>query len=96
MAMRIISKSALRAFWERHPRARGPLSAWHDIVMHAHIRCFADVRLTFNSADAVGPHVVFNVNSWRVITVIHYNARRLYVRHVFTHPEYDRWTKEQR
>ncbi|WP_354005415.1 type II toxin-antitoxin system HigB family toxin [Roseateles amylovorans] len=57
---------------------------------------FVDVRKTFNSADEVGDHVVFNVNSNRVITIIHYQARRIYVRHVLTHRDYEKWTKEQR
>jgi len=33
---------------------------------------------------------------YRVITVIHYNRQRAYIRHVFTHPEYDDWSYEMR
>jgi mRNA interferase HigB len=34
----------------------------------------------------------FNIggNKYRLITAIHYNRKRVYVRHVLTHKEYDR------
>lgn len=35
-------------------------------------------------------------NHFRIITVIHYNRQKLYIREVFTHTEYDLWTKAQR
>ena len=54
---------------------------------------FASVRNTFNSADVVArDFVVFNANSFRVVTAVHYKRGKLYVRHVFTHAEYDRWS----
>jgi mRNA interferase HigB len=35
-------------------------------------------------------------NKYRVITAIHYNRRRVFIRHVFTHSEYDEWSDEVR
>jgi len=35
-------------------------------------------------------------NKFRIITAIHFNRERIYIRHVFTHPEYDRWSDEMR
>ncbi len=32
--MRIISKTKLRAFWAKHPKAEEPLNAWHKTVEH--------------------------------------------------------------
>jgi mRNA interferase HigB len=51
-----------------------------------------EVRKTFASADAVGKWTVFNIkgNEFRLIAEINYRSRRLYVRHVLTHAEYDR------
>ena len=62
---------------------------------------FADfnaVKGTFGAADYVAPYTIFNVggNKFRIITAIHYNRERIYVRYVFTHPEYDRWSDEMR
>jgi len=45
----------------------------------------------------VGNLVVFNIggNKYRLIAAIHFNRRKLYIRHVLTHTEYDkeRWKK---
>lgn len=59
----------------------------------------ADRHQTFNSADYVGgKYTVFDVggNKYRVVGVIHYNTQRIYIHGVFTHEEYDKWTKEIR
>ena len=89
--MHVISRKKLREFWTKHSQARDPLETWYRVVKHAEWDSFADVRLTFNSADAVGRFVVFNIagNNYRLISAIHYNRRKLFVRHVLTHREYD-------
>jgi len=89
----VISRKALSDFWAKHAQARAPLSAWYRIVSHAQFTDFASVRRTFNSADVVArDFVVFNANSFRIVAAVHYNRGKLYVRHVFTHAEYDRWS----
>jgi mRNA interferase HigB len=60
---------------------------------------FADfnaIKRTFGAADYVAPYTIFDVggNRFRVITAIHYDRGRVYIRHVFTHPEYDEWSGE--
>jgi mRNA interferase HigB len=49
----------------------------------------------FSSADQVGKLTVFNIggNRVRLIAAIHYNRRKIYIRAVLTHAEYDepRW-----
>jgi mRNA interferase HigB len=56
---------------------------------------FAELRAIFLTADQVGKLTVFNIggNKVRLITAIHYNRRKIYVRAVLTHAEYDegRW-----
>lgn len=68
---------------------------WHSIVENAEFRDFHHVKEFFNSADRVSPYVVFDVagNNYRVITTIHYQAKRVYIRYVMTHREYDDWCK---
>jgi mRNA interferase HigB len=94
--MHVISRKALSGFWVKHPPARTLLSAWHKAVKAASFADFAAVRRSFGSVDKVKQFVVFDVNSFRVITVIHFNRGKLYVRHVFTHAEYDRWSDKLR
>jgi mRNA interferase HigB len=88
--MHVISKKKLRAFWEKHAKARSPLEAWYQVAKHAEWESFADVRKVFKVADSVGRFVVFDIggNNYRLIAVIHYNRGKLFVRHVLTHAEY--------
>ena len=95
--MHVISRRALVEFWTLHPSTETPMGAWFKVVSSASFTKFADVKLTFNSADRVGEFVVVDVGAgYRIVTVIHFNRGRLYIRHVLTHPEYDRWTTGQR
>ncbi len=97
MAMHVISRSALRAFWEIHPEAEQPLRDWYS-VKNATWATPNDMRETFNSVDLVGRCSVFNVggNRYRIVAAVHFNSRRVYIRHVLSHREYDRekWKPE--
>lgn len=73
------------------------MEAWHKTVERASWNTFADVRKTFNSADKAGEFVVFDVGAGcRIIAAIHFNRSKIYLRHVFTHAEYDAWNGQQR
>lgn len=90
--MHVISERKLREFWDIHPDAETPLSAWHREAEHAEWSKFADVRERYPSASQVGKFTVFNIggNKFRLIVVVHFNRGKLYVRHVLTHEEYSR------
>jgi len=70
------------------------MAAWYKVMRGAAFVNFASVRSVFNSADKVGQFTVFNVggDGYRVVVAIHFNRQKLYVRHVFTHGEYERWS----
>ncbi|MGH9832300.1 MAG: type II toxin-antitoxin system HigB family toxin [Blastocatellia bacterium] len=93
--MRIISKSKLREFWEKHPDAKASLEEWYRITNKSLWRNFADVRDTFRSADPYCDCVIFNIkgNNYRLITIVLYPVHHVYVRFVLAHSEYDkgRW-----
>ncbi|TGK76307.1 type II toxin-antitoxin system HigB family toxin, partial [Leptospira wolffii] len=46
----------------------------------------------------VGKFTVFNIsgNNFRLISSIHYNRKKVFIRHVLTHSEYDKgkWKEE--
>jgi mRNA interferase HigB len=58
---------------------------------------FAALKLLMSATDIVGDFYVFDVggNKYRVVAAIHFDKERLYVRHVFTHKEYDQWSEEK-
>ena len=51
-----------------------------------------EARADFPHADPVGKFTVFNIkkNEYRLITVVHYNRFKVYIRAVLTHEEYDK------
>jgi mRNA interferase HigB len=89
--MHVISRKALRIFWEREPDSQLSLRRWYKIRSTTEFGNFAELRQTFPSADLVDDLTVFNIggNKYRVVASIHYNRQRAYVRDVLTHAEYD-------
>lgn len=93
--MRIISRKALVEFWTKHPDAMQPLDRWYKAVEQASWDVPADVKETFRGVDFVKVgnrlSVIFNVkgNKYRVIAAIHFNLRKVYIRAVLTHAEYN-------
>jgi mRNA interferase HigB len=91
--MVIISKATLRTFGMQYPDAIDALNAWYDIVKEADWSNLADLRSTFNSVDYVkNDHYVFNIkgNKYRLIVMIFFDIRTIYIRFVGTHAEYDK------
>ena len=95
--MRVISRKRLAEFWKRFPDARTPLLAWYKLALKADWASLPDVRVNFPQADGVELYcglvvTVFNIrgNNYRLITRIIYPYRRIYVKAVLSHQEYDR------
>lgn len=88
----VISRKALRLFWERHPESEIPLSRWYRIMKRTDFRDFRELRAAFPSADKVDDWIVFNIdgNKYRLVTLVHFDRNNVYIRHVLTHAEYDR------
>lgn len=104
-SVRVISKKALRLFWEqpKHRQdAKRALTGWYKAVLAAEWHQFAELRRTFNSADQLGDCVVFNIggNKYRLIGRVRYAKEAIpgvvYVLMVMTHAEYDEntWPQE--
>ena len=90
--MRIIARSTLIAYYTNNPDSRTALEEWFQKVRKAEWGCFADVKQTFESADSVGnQHYVFNIrgNNYRLVAVVKFAIRTVYIRFVDTHAEYD-------
>jgi mRNA interferase HigB len=90
--MHVISRPPLVAFWQKHPAAENPLQAWFKIMERETFADFNGLRAVFASADYVDGLTVFNIggNKYRLITSIHYNRKKVFIRAVLTHSEYDR------
>lgn len=91
--MRVISNKALSDFSSIHPSAGEPLQAWRRIVESRPFANFAEIKATFNAVHKVGVYYIFDIggNKYRIVSAIHFDQQKLFVRHVFTHKEYDKW-----
>ncbi|MGJ7484318.1 type II toxin-antitoxin system HigB family toxin [Variovorax sp. LT2P21] len=91
--MRLISNKALTEFAAKHVEADAPLQAWRKIIETGAFSNYAELKNSFNATDKVGEYYVFDIggNKYRVISAIHFNRQMLFIRHVFTHQEYDKW-----
>jgi mRNA interferase HigB len=60
-------------------------------MKQSNFNSFAELRSVFSSADQVGKLTVFNIggNKARLIAAIHYNRKKVYIRAILTHKEYD-------
>ncbi|MBL1212258.1 MAG: type II toxin-antitoxin system HigB family toxin [Ignavibacteriae bacterium] len=90
--MHIISRKRLLEFSKKHPDSQEPLDRWYRIVKQSNYSSFSELRKTFPKADQVGKFTVFNIggNKYRLIAYIVYHAKRIYIRHILSHKEYDK------
>ena len=89
--MHVITRKRLNDFATKHPDTKSALQLWYRLIKSRNHSSFADLRSVFPSADQVGRLTVFNIggNKVRLIAAIHYNRRKVYVRAILTHDEYD-------
>ena len=95
--MRVVSNKALVEFAAAHPDSERPLQAWRRLLESTELADFAALRALMNSVDKAGDFFVFDVggNKYRIVAAIHFNRGLPFVRHVFTHAQYDRWNKQR-
>ncbi len=97
--MRIIARRTLRVFWEApgHRDAEQPLRAWFAVAKVAEWRGPANVKAEIRTASILrGNRIVFNIagNKYRLVVHARYDLRRIYIRFVGTHRDYDRIVAE--
>ena len=107
--MRILSVTRINDFCETNPKAAKEMKTWIGIVKSSGWKSPADVKAAFGSRVdfvAVGSGAttfVFDItnNKWRMITAIHFVAKkpiagRVFVLRILTHAEYDtnKWKQE--
>ncbi len=90
--MVIISKSILHHFAIIHNDVEDALDDWYRKTKKADWSNFQEIKETFNSVDFVGnDRFVFNIkgNKYRLVAMIHFDRRTLYIRFIGTHSDYD-------
>ena len=79
------------------PAGRVPLRAWHSAVSKAEWATTADIREMSRSADFVADNrVIFNIggNKYRLSVHVSYEYKRVLIKFIGTHREYDKINPE--
>ncbi len=94
--MVVISIPVIRDFITRYPLSASPLNEWYQKTKNSDWSKFTDVKKTWNSCDPIGnDRYVFDIggNNYRLIAMIHFKKRTLYIRKILTHKEYTEMSK---
>jgi len=93
----VIAQKIINEFAVRYPLSAGPLNNWYKQVKIADWSNFSEVKMTFNTVDSVGnDRYVFDIsgNKYRIVAMIHFKHRTLYIRFIGTHAQYDELSKK--
>jgi mRNA interferase HigB len=91
--MIIISSRIVREFIHIHPEAAIGLNRWYLLMESGDFSDFSNLKHQFNGCDSVGnDRFVFNIsgNRFRLVAMIHFSKRTVYIRFIGTHRQYDK------
>ena len=91
--MVVISYKAIKDFSAVRNDVSDALNNWYRIMEASDLGSFNEIRLIFNSVDAVGNDLyVFNIkgNNYRLVARIHFSVRTVYIKFVGAHSQYDK------
>jgi mRNA interferase HigB len=91
--MVILSKTILLEFGAEHADSVEALNIWFDCVKQANWKSLNDIKEMFRTVDYVGnDRYVFNIkgNKYRLVVMIFFNIRTIYIRFIGTHAQYDK------
>lgn len=91
--MRIVTFKRIKEFSEKHANSKTALHEWYHSVSDREWENLNELKRDFNTVDYLGNHrFVFNIkgNNYRLITIISFNAKKVYIRFIGTHSQYDK------
>ena len=91
--MVIISKTILVEFAMHYSDSVEALNKWYNESKKANWNNLNDIKKSFNTVDYVGnERYVFNIkgNKYRLVAMIFFDIRTVFIRFVGTHAEYDK------
>jgi len=97
--MQVIAKRTLQRFWGKHAQAQGPLKVWYALVSRAAWAGPQDVKRQFGgTVDFIADNrIIFDIggNKYRLVAHVSYEYKRVLIKFVGTHGDYDRIDPEK-
>lgn len=90
--MRVVAKSTLRKYWEKHPDCEQALLSWYKASIRANWQNFNEIRQQFGTCKILGnDRIIFKIkgNKYRLIIKISFTNQLIWIRFIGTHSEYD-------
>ena len=90
---RILAKSTLRSFWEKHPNCEQNLKTWYKTVKDSNWSTPNEIKKVYGTASIVSNNrVVFNIkgNEYRLVVKFNFERGWAFIRFIGTHKEYDK------
>ncbi len=90
---RIVAKSTLRLFWEKHADSEQHLKTWYYMAKISNWTSPADIKKTYAGASILkDSRVVFNIkgNAYRLVVKFNYERQWAFIRFGGTHEEYNK------
>lgn len=99
--MHLISAKAMLTAAEKFPQHRTEILEARKLIENGVYPTPEDLRRVFPSLDNfkyLDKHYVINLahNNLRLIALIFFESQKFYVREIFTHKEYDKYTESHR
>ena len=90
--MHVITQKRIWEAKEEYKEAASALDGWYRLMKSNEFRSFAELKEVFGSVDKVDQLYVFNVggNKLRIVASILFDRKKVFIRHVLTHKEYDK------
>lgn len=91
--MRVIARSRIVLFYTEHADAKTALEEWYAKTNKAQWDNFSQMKKSFGSVDSVGnQRFIFNIkgNDYRLIAVVKFKIKMVYIRFIGTHADYDK------
>lgn len=92
--VQVIAKRTLKVFWTRHRQGEIPLRVWYASVSRSEWSGPADVKAEFGAnVDFIGDNrLIFDIagNKYRLVVHVAYAFKRVLVKFVGTHSDYDK------
>lgn len=92
VVMHVITQKKIWEAKVKWPRAASALDSWYRLMKSVEPADFAAMKSSFPATDKVGHLHIFDIggNKLRLVAVVHYKFKKVYIRQILDHAEYDR------
>lgn len=91
--MRVVTFLRIKEFAEKYPDSDIALRDWYNKTQKSTWNNLSDLKEVFNSVDYLGNNrFVFNIkgNHYRLVAIIIFQSKKVYIKFIGNHKDYDK------